>query len=109
MSMEVSLVYIIGMMMFAVALYDAFSTKPISIYNQGKPPHASELTDVKKYNQATAKLMFMYGCVFIIEGLFLSSEPLICMVVGILTIMPGIVIVIAIYESIIIKKYKIKK
>lgn len=62
MSMEVSLVYIIGIMMFAVALYDAFSIKPISIYNQGKPPHASELTDVKKYNQATAKLMFIYGC-----------------------------------------------
>lgn len=108
MSIEISLVYVIGISMFAVALYYAFSTKPVTIYNQGKPPSATELTDVKKYNQTTAKLMFVYGCVFIAEGLFLASHPMICMIIGILTVIPGIVIVIAIYESYILKKYKIK-
>lgn len=108
MYIEVGIVYIIGIMMFGVALYYVFSKKPVTIYNQMKPPLSTELTDVKKYNHATAKLMFAYGCVFIIEGIILSSEPMTCMVVGILTVMPGIVIVIAIYETLVIKKYKIK-
>lgn len=109
MSVEVGVVYSIGIMMFGVALYYGLSTKPITIYNQGKPPLPTELTHVKKYNQATAKLMFIYGCIFILEGFFLGSEPMACMIIGILTIMPGIAVVMAIYEAIIIKKYKIKK
>lgn len=109
MSVEVGVVYSIGIMMFGVALFYVLSTKPITIYNQGKPPLPIELTNVKKYNQATAKLMFIYGCVFILEGFFLGSEPIACMVLGSLTVMPGIVVVIAIYEAYIIKKYKMKK
>lgn len=109
MAVEVMMVYMIAGTMFCVALYYAFSNKPITIYNQGKPTLASELTDVKKYNQSTAKLMLCYGFVFIAEGMLLASEPTTCMIVGILTVMPGIVVVIAIYEAVIIKKYKIKK
>lgn len=109
MAMEVMVVFMIGILMFCVAIYYAFSSKPITIYNQGKPPMVSELTDVKKYNRSTAKLMLGYGFVFIAEGMLLGSAPTTCMVVGILTAMPGIVVVIAVYEAVIIKKYKIKK
>lgn len=53
--------------------------------------------------------MFVYGCVFILEGFFLGAEPMAFMFLGSLTVMPGIAVVMAIYEGYIIKKYKMKK
>ena len=87
MSVERGIAIAIGFMMICVSIYYYFSKKPVTIYNH-----------------ATSRLMLIYGIVFIFEG-FMIHDKLICFFLVILTVMPGIVIVIAIYESVILKKY----
>lgn len=106
MSLENGVAITIGIMMIAVAIYYFFSKKPVSIYNQGNPPKMEELLNVKSYNHATAFLMLGYGLIFICEGIFIQDKML-CLIILVLTVMPGIVIVVIIYETLILKKYKI--
>lgn len=94
----------IGILLLFVAGYYFFAKKPVSIYNQDQPPRVEALTDVRLYNQTTALLMFIYGMIFIGEGLFIDQR-LLCMVSVILTVMPGLVIVIVIYETVILKHF----
>ena len=75
-----------------------------TIYNNSNPPRIDQITNIRSYNHATSRLMLIYGMVFIFEGLMIHGK-LICFFLVILTVMPGIVIVIAIYESVILKKY----
>lgn len=104
MALENASAICIGLMMMVVAVYYFFSKKPVSIYNQEQPPQACELTNVQLYNRATALLLFVYGVVFIGEGILINN-PLFCLVIVVLTVMPGIVIVISIYEMAILKKF----
>lgn len=65
MSVEVGVVYSIGIMMFGVALFYVLSTKPITIYNQGKPLLPIELTNVKNIikqllNLCLSMVVFLY-------------------------------------------------
>lgn len=93
-----------GMMFLLIASYYFFSRKPITIYNQSQPPRKEDLKDVCKYNRSTALLMAIYGLIFIMEGLLIQNAAA-CMLTMILTIMPGIVVVCAVYEMVILKKY----
>ena len=104
MSVERGVAIAIGFMMICVSIYYYFSKKPVTIYNNSNPPRIDQITNIRSYNHATSRLMLIYGMVFIFEGLMIHGK-LICFFLVILTVMPGIVIVIAIYESVILKKY----
>lgn len=104
MALENGCAIFIGMMCFLVAIYYFSSHKPITIYNQSQPPRVEDLRDVRKYNRATALLMAIYGMIFVLEGLLLQ-DAMMCLLAMILTVMPGIVIVCAVYETVILKKY----
>ena len=104
MSLENGCALFVGMMCLLIAGYYFFSRKPITIYNQSQPPRIEDLKDVRKYNRATALLMAIYGLIFVLEGILIKNS-LVCLVTMILTVMPGIVVVCAVYEMIILKKY----
>ncbi len=104
MSVERGVAIAIGFMMMCVSIYYYFSKKPVTIYNNSNPPKIDQITNIRSYNHATSRLMLIYGMVFIFEGLMIHGK-LICFFLVILTVMPGIIIVIAIYESVILKKY----
>lgn len=104
MQLENALTITIGMMMIGVAIYYFFSKKPVTIYNQDQPPQAKELTNVKSYNHATALLMFIYGLIFIGEGI-LINDHMFCLIIAILTVMPGLVVIISLYETVILKRF----
>lgn len=104
MQLENALTITIGMMMIGVAIYYFFSKKPVTIYNQDKPPQAKALTNVKSYNHATALLMFIYGLIFIGEGILINDQ-MFCLIIAILTVMPGLVVIISLYETVILKRF----
>lgn len=104
MALENGCALFVGMVCFMAAAYYFFSRKPITIYNQSQPPRIEDLKDVRKYNRATALLMAIYGLIFVLEGILIKNS-LVCLVTMILTVMPGIVVVCAVYEMIILKKY----
>lgn len=104
MPIEKSITIVVGIIFICVSIYFFFSKKPVSIYNNSKPPKINQLINVKKYNQAVSLLIGIYGLIFILEGLVIDDK-LICLVIMVLTVMPGMVIVMAIYEIIILKKY----
>lgn len=104
MGIDVMIVYFMGILFIGVSLFYYFSTKPVTIYNQSSPPSIDDLIDVKLYNHAVARLTLCYGLIFILEGILLNHEPLICLTIGVITIMPGIVIFCYMYER-ILKKY----
>lgn len=104
MALENGCALFVGLMCFLVAGYYFFSRKPVTIYNQSQPPRIEDLKDVRKYNRATALLMAFYGLIFVLESL-LIEEPMACLLAMILTVMPGIVVLCAIYEIVILKKY----
>ena len=94
----------IGFMMICVSIYYYFSKKPVTIYNNSNPPRLDQITNIRSYNHATALLMLIYGTVFIFEGVIISNK-LMCLFIVVLTVMPGMVVVMAIYENVILKKY----
>lgn len=104
MALENGCALFVGFLCFLAAGYYFFSRKSITIYNQSRPPRSENLKDVRKYNRATALLMAVYGTIFVLEGV-LIKEPMACLLAMILTVMPGIAILCAIYEIVILKKY----
>lgn len=104
MALENGCALVVGMMCFLVAICYFFSRKPITIYNQSQPPRVEDISDVRKYNRSTALLMAIYGMIFVLEGLLLQ-DAMMCLLAMILTVMPGVVVVCAVYEIVILKKY----
>ena len=104
MPLERGAAIIIGFAMICVSIYYYFAKKPVTIYNNSNPPGVDQITNVRSYNHATARLMLVYGAIFIFEGLVITNK-LMCFFLVVLTVMPGIVVVMAIFESFILKKY----
>lgn len=102
MPIEKGVAIVIGLMMICVSIYYYFSKKPVTIYNNSNPPETDQITNVRSYNHATAILMLIYGAIF--EGLIINDR-LMCLFIVVLTVMPGMVVVMAIYESVILKRY----
>ena len=62
----------VGLVFEGLAVYIWFCKKPAS-FGWARAP---EVTDVKRYNRAVAKLYMAYGAVFILLGLPLLAKPL---------------------------------
>lgn len=103
MSNEKYLVIIIGFIIIISAIYHYISKKPLTIYHNTRPLLAKNISDVTAHNHATALLIFIYGLIFVLEGVILDQT--IVLRIAIFTTIPGMFIVIGIYEAFIRRKY----
>ena len=103
MSNEKYLVIIIGFVVIATGIYHYLSQKPLTIYHNIRPILAKNITDVAKHNHATALLLFIYGLIFILEGVIFDQT--VVLHIAIFTAVPGMFVVMAIYEFFIRRKY----
>lgn len=74
MPLERGAAIIVGFAMICVSIYYYFSKKPVTIYNNSNPPGVDQITNVRSYNHATARLMLVYGAIFIFEGLVITNR-----------------------------------
>lgn len=97
---------IVGCLFIALGISALFSKKQAGFWANIK---TFEVTDIKKYNAAAAKLFCTFGAVFILLGLPMlagQNSPLIFLtVVG---VMLEVISVIVVYITVIEKKYKKK-
>lgn len=104
MSNEKYLVIIIGFIIIISAIYHYISKKPLTIYHNTRPLLAKNISDITAHNHATALLLlFIYGLIFVLEGVILDQT--IVLHIAIFTTIPGMFIVIGIYEAFIRRKY----
>ena len=94
----------IGCLFICLAVYSYFSKKPMGFWANAD---VFEVTDIKKYNRAVAKLFCIFGIVLIILGIPLlagQNSPWILLSVAGL-VMESIVAMV-VYSFVIEKKYK---
>lgn len=103
MSHEKYFIIVVGLIIIVSAIYHYTSHKPLTIYHNIRPILAKNITNVAKHNHATALLLFIYGLIFILEGVILDQT--IVLRIAIFTTIPGMFIVIGIYEAFIRRKY----
>lgn len=95
---------VLGIAFIGLGVYTAFSKKPMRFWaNVG----VFEVTDIKKYNYAVAKLFCVYGIVLVLLGTPLvlgqNSAWILLSVIG---IMIESIMAMVVYSLIIEKKYK---
>ncbi len=95
---------IVGCFFIGLSIYSLFSKKAMGFWANAE---VFEVTDVKKYNTAVAKLFFIFGIVFILLGLPLLSETMTLLIfLSIIGVMIETITTMIIYTLVIEKKYK---
>lgn len=95
---------IVGFAFIGLGLYARFSKKPMGFWANAK---VFAVTDVKKYNNAVAKLFIVFGIVFIILGLpLLLKTATILIFVPTIGVMIESIVAMIVYTVVIEKKYK---
>lgn len=103
MSHEKYFIIVVGLIIIVSAIYHYTSQKPLTIYHNIRPILAKNITNVAKHNHATALLLFIYGLIFILEGVIFDQT--VVLHIAIFTAVPGMFVVMAIYEFFIRRKY----
>ena len=92
-----------GVMMICFAIFSCFSKKPMMFWaNTG----VFEVTDIKKYNFAVAKLFLMYGIVLIVLGIPMLAENSAWIMFSVAGAMAESIIAMVVYSLVIEKRYK---
>ncbi len=95
-----------GLLFVGMGIYAFFSKKPMGFWANSE---MFEVTDAKKYNSAVAKLFCAFGIVFILLGLpLLAEENPALIILSVLGTMLETIVMMAIYVTVIEKKYKKK-
>ncbi len=95
-----------GLLFVGMGIYAFFSKKPTGFWANAE---MFEVTDVKKYNSAVAKLFCAFGIVFILLGLpLLAEENSALIILSVLGTMLETIVMMAIYVTVIENKYKKK-
>lgn len=97
---------IMGVMFLVFGVYALVAKRAIGFWANTE---TMEVTDVKAYNRAMAKLWFVFGIVFILLGLPLLSgqnSPLIF--VSVIGVMLESIVTMAVYTTVIEKRYRKK-
>ncbi|WP_310603975.1 hypothetical protein [Anaerosporobacter sp.] len=95
---------VIGGMFICLGIYSYFSKKTVGFWANAK---VFEVTDIKKYNHAIAKLFCIFGIVLIILGLpLLVGQNSAWVLLSILGLMIESIVAMVIYSLVIEKKYK---
>ncbi len=94
----------VGMMLIGVGIFSLCSRKPVGFWAN---TNVGEVTNIKQYNCAVAKLFLLYGIVFIVLGIpLLAGQNSAWVVLSAVSVMIESIIAMAIYIMVIEKKYK---
>lgn len=98
---------VFGCIFICLGIYAIFSKKPMRFWANAE---VFEVTDIRKYNYAVAKLFCIYGIVLIFLGIpLLSGQNSALILLSVLGLMLESIITMAVYSLIIEKKYKKEK
>lgn len=93
----------LGVMFIALGVYAFFAKKPQHFWANVK---MMEVNDVKRYNRAVGKLFIVFGAVFILLGTPLMMENKAWILLSVLGVMASTITLMAVYSTVIEKKYK---
>lgn len=94
----------LGLIFICLGIYTMLSKKTINFWANVK---VFEVTDIKKYNCAVAKLFWIYGIILILLGLpLLSGQNSAWILLSILGLLVESIVTMIIYTLVIEKKYK---
>ena len=93
-----------GCVFLGIAVYAFFARRPVGFFANVK---MFEVTDVKKYNRAVAKLFFVYGLLLVPLGIpALLSQKGPWVILSILGIVVLSIAVMVVYVTVIERKYR---
>lgn len=94
----------VGCFMLALGLYSFFAKTPTGFWANAE---MFQVTDIKRYNRAMAKLFCAFGIVFILLGLpLLFGQDTVWILFSIVGVMVEVIASMVIYTLGIEKKYK---
>ena len=94
----------IGFLFVCLAIYACFSKKPVGFWANAD---VFEVSDIKKYNHAVAKLFCIFGIVLIILGIpLLAGQNSGWILLSVAGVMIESIVAMAVYSLVIEKKYK---
>ena len=94
----------IGCLFICLAIYSYFSKKPVGFWANAD---AFEVTDIKKYNHAVAKLFCIFGIVLIVLGIpLLAGQNSPWILLSVAGLVMESIIAMVVYTLVIEKKYK---
>ncbi len=96
---------LVGLLFVCLGIYSFFSKKPMGFWANAE---MFEVTDLKKYNSAVAKLYCAFGFVFILLGLPLLSDNAALILLSTLGVMLEVIVIMVIYVTVIERKYRKK-
>ena len=97
---------ICGCFFLGLGIYALFSKKPIGFW---AGQEVGEVTDLKKYNHAMAKMFSVMGIGFVLLGIpLLGGQNSAGIVISILGVMFESILMMVIYITVIERKYKKK-
>ncbi|MDD6057845.1 MAG: hypothetical protein PUB98_06265 [Clostridiales bacterium] len=97
---------IVGCLFICLGIYSFFSKRAVGFWANA---NTFEVTDVKKYNAAVAKLFCVFGMVFVLLGVpLLAGQNSAWIFLSIIGTMAESITAMVIYTMVIEKKYKKK-
>lgn len=94
----------IGCLFVCLAIYACLSKKPVGFWANAD---VFEVSDIKKYNHAVAKLFCIFGIVLIILGIpLLAGQNSGWILLSVAGVMIESIVAMAVYSLVIEKKYK---
>lgn len=94
----------IGCIFVCLSIYSYFSKKPVRFWANAD---IFEISDIKKYNHAMAKLFCIFGIMLIVLGIpLLAGQHSAWILLSVVGVMIESIIAMAVYSLVIEKKYK---
>ena len=98
--------FLCGIFFIGIGIHAIFSKKPVGFW---AGEEVTEVTDVKKYNKAMAKLFCAYGIVFMLLGIpLIGGQNSAGIIISVLGVMFETILMMAVYLVVIERKYKKK-
>ena len=95
-----------GILMIGIGIWALFSKKPVNFWANTS---VSEINNPKQYNYAVAKMICLYGIIFIILGIpLLAGQNSAWILLSVIGVMIESIMAMIIYVLVIEKKYKKK-
>lgn len=95
---------VIGGMFICFGIYTYFSKTPMGFWVNAK---LFEVSDIKNYNHAVAKLFCIFGIVLIVLGIpLLAGQNSAWILISVVGLMIESIIAMAVYSLVIERKYK---
>lgn len=98
--------WIIAIFFIFYGIMVVHSKKPAGIYSNVKAPELNEISDLKAYNRAVGKLIIGYAVLLIAVGIAeINASKITAAVLILVSVFPGAIAMMIIYETVISPKY----